>query len=145
MPVSLETECDFGYEKTTLSEKCVMTEEVSPDMSPCEMGSNTYYATQGYRKVPADVCVNGLPQYEPVEKPCKETPPTDDPQNSNPSRGASGAVIAAVVAGSCLLVIVGCIAGVYIGFRFQKQKRLFSQLQVEEEDSAITDMEVYAD
>jgi hypothetical protein len=63
-------ECDYGYERLSLSGLCVRDPDVDlPD--PCAAGQKNYTASSGYRKIAGDLCQGGQESLlNPFTAPC---------------------------------------------------------------------------
>jgi len=121
----VDYECDFDYELTVTSNKCVYSGDTSYEMSTCVGEQTTYKQTQGYRKIADDSCVNGLSKYEPIEQPCPATPLSPSQMSSNSSSGLGIGAIFAIVGGVILAVVLALLVGIVLG---SKNEALRSRL-----------------
>jgi len=106
----LDYECDANYMKLQ-NGQCVGT---PPDpMLLCSEGQSHYWLTQGWRRIPGDSCVNGLPNYEPIMMECPKRPiPPANPEGQKPSHNGLGPGSTAAV---LIFVIFVCILAAFWG------------------------------
>jgi len=101
-------ECDYGFERTTVSQRCVL----EPGMSyralhrvECENNpSGTYVAAGGYRKIPGDKCIHGAEKFAPQVRSC------------NPFHVHAWMVILAVLL-SVILALAGALGYLVVSIR----------------------------
>jgi len=110
-------ECDWGFERTQLSQKCVkVIDQIVP--SPCY---GTYKVSQGYRKIPGDTCVNHLDKYKTLTYLCPAAEMKIEPFPT--------VVIIIMVIGGLLLIIGLIFVGMIIGLRSEWVRRTFPWIQ----------------
>lgn len=82
--------------------------------------AETYFTTQGYRKVPGDTCVNDLPDYAYIEKPCPTPPPSPispDASNGTPVLVSNSLFIFVIIFGVVICLLICLVVGVVAGSR----------------------------
>lgn len=125
-------ECDYGYEPTFYGSKCVKMANV-PDLPViCAAGQKTYLVTQGYRKVPGDTCVNDLPDYAYIEKPCptpSPSPISPDASNGTPVLVSNSLFIFIIIFGVVICLLICLVVGVVAGSRSSYLKEKFPWLR----------------
>jgi len=120
-------ECDFNFERTTISNMCVRT-GVSPIV--CDVNGN-YLQSQGYRKVPGDTCINELPNRIPLVKRCGANVSGQTHADIDPGvDGELGTVAKVFIAlGVIFFVLVILAVGIVIGAKSEKARNLFPVLK----------------
>jgi len=136
-------ECDYGFEKTISSGKCVSILDDEEEqmyineqcMDPGNQGS--YEVSKGYRIVPSDSCVNPLPQYQPTWHPCT-SPSTSTTSGSSTSHSASSsdifsntlansAMIGLLTIAFLIVTLGSLVGGMVMGARSDRIRKVFGR------------------
>jgi hypothetical protein len=119
-------ECDFNFEKTQLSGKCVRVAD-----TPMICNENQYNESQGYRKVPGDTCVNDLPSKVPIVKKCPNGGGDNEyhPGFFGNAKGMGKITVALIVVGVIGFVIALVAVGIVIGAKSERIKSMVPWLK----------------
>jgi len=118
-------ECDFGFELTQTTGKCVyFGNNLESDSSSlqCIGTVNSFSISSGYRKLPGDTCTPSLSMYDSTIKKCPNVTSTSTVVISQPlSKGS----IALIVLGCICLVVIATIFGFCVGLRDERFRKRF--------------------
>jgi len=124
-------ECDYGFERTTISNKCVIAEvdprKIFEDLviTSCSNSSKpTMNVSSGYRKVPGDTCVNEITRYLPHTVDCGKVSIFSNIYTTVTESIPTPAIIGIIVL-IILVLIGGILGGIFLALRSQWFRRAF--------------------